>query len=79
MILTRASIANHFTPFLGKKSIVFKVFIYNEIKVMIFGIFYMLMFMMMILESKEIKVWNMKYGHCAMKEESYVCPREPMK
>ena len=79
MILTCTLIANHFTPLLGKKSIVFKAFITNKPKVVIFGIFYMLIFMMTIHERKVMKVWNMKYVHCAMKEESYVWPREPMK
>jgi len=55
----------------------FKVFIANEPKVVLFGIMYMLIFMMMIHERKDM--WNMKYGHCAMNEESYVWPRDPMK
>jgi len=65
--------------FLGKKSIVFKAFITNEPKVVISRIFYLLIFMMMIHEREEMKVWNMKYGHCANNEESYVWTREPMK
>ena len=56
-----------------------KAFITNELRVMISIIFYMLMFMMMNLESKEMKEWNMRCGHRAMNEESYVCPREPVK
>ena len=79
MILTCTSIANHFTPFIGKKSIVFKAFITNELKVVISRIFYLLIIMMMIYEREEMKVWNIKYGHCAMNKESYVWPREPMK
>jgi len=60
MILTCASIANHCTPFCGKKSIMFKVFITNELKVVISEILYVLIFMMMIHERDEIKVWNIK-------------------
>jgi len=56
MILTCALIANHFTPFFGKKSIVFKVFITNELKFVIFGILYVLIFMMMIHDRDEKKV-----------------------
>jgi len=58
---------------------VIKAFITSELKVVIFGIFYMLIYIMMIHESKEMKVWNMKYDHCAMKEELYARPREQMK
>lgn len=79
MILSCTSIANHFTPFIGKKSIVFKAFITNEFKVVISGIFYLLIIMMMIYERKEIKVWNMKYGYCAMNKGSYEWTRDPMK
>ena len=68
MILTCTSIANHFTPFIGKKSIVFKAFITNEFKVMISEIFYFLIIMMMIYEREEMKVWSMIYGHSAMNE-----------
>jgi len=32
-------------------------------------IFSMLIFIMMSLESNEMKVWNMRYGHRAMNEE----------
>jgi len=79
MILICASIVNHFTPFPVKKSILFKVFITNEPKVVISGIFYLLIFMMILHETKEIKVWSMKYGHRDTNDESYVWPREPMK
>jgi len=72
MILTYASIVNHFTPFLGKKSIVLKFFIFNEVKIVISGILNMLIFMMTIHERIEMKVGNIKYVSCAMNEESYV-------
>jgi len=75
MILTRASTASDFAPLFGNESIVFKAFITNEPKVVISGIFHMLMFMMMILESKEMKIRNMSYDHRAINEESYVWPR----
>jgi len=71
MILTCASIANHFTPFLGKKSIVFKFFITDELKVVISGILYILIFMVMIHKRDKTKVLNIKYGHRVLNNESY--------
>jgi len=68
-----------FTLFLGKKSIVFKVFISNELKVVISKILYILILMMMIHERKEMEVWNMKYGHRAMNKETCEWPKEPRK
>jgi len=79
MILTCVSIANHFTLFHGKKCIMFKVFISNELKVVIYGILYMLIFMMIIHDRKEMEVWNLKYGHCAMNKETCEWPKEPRK
>jgi len=79
MILTCASIANHFTLFHGKKYIVFKVFISNELKVVIFEILYMLIFMMMIREREEMEVWNLKYGHRAMNNKTCEWPKDPRK
>ena len=77
MILTCASIANYFTPFLEKKSIVLKLFISNELKVVISGILYMLIFMMMMHDREEMKVWNIKYGHRALNKESCQWEKEP--
>jgi len=76
IILTCASIANYFIPFLGKKSIVLKLFISNELKVVIYGILYMLVFMMMMHDRELMKVWNIKYVHRALNKESSELPKE---
>lgn len=54
--LTCVVITSHCPPYFEKGSNMFKEFITNEHKVVISGLFYMLMFMLMVLESKEIKV-----------------------
>jgi len=56
---------------------VFKVFITNELKVVISEILHVLIFMMMIHDRDEMKVWNIKYGHHALNNKSCEWPKEP--
>ena len=73
------SIVGWYASFFGKKPFVFEVSISNGFEVYDFWNILYVDTWWWSLKLKEVKVWNMKYGHRARNKESCEWPNEPRK